>query len=78
MSKEEITIDDLAVMVNKGFDDINKRFNNVEDQIKSLKQGQENIGLKLDNVAYQFQVQALHKRLLILEKKAGINSPAVA
>ena len=70
MPKKEITNEELARMIKKGFDGVDKR-------LSTLEQGQENIKLRLDNVAYQFQVQSLHQRLKILEKKSGIKSPAI-
>ena len=43
---------------------MDKGFNNLE-------RGQEDIKLKLDNVAYRFELQELQRRVELLEKKAG-------
>lgn len=57
MKKKNITIDDLAVMVQKGFQEttghiaghIDKRFNEVNKRLESLENGQQRIELRLDN-----------------------------
>ncbi|MFA5954095.1 MAG: hypothetical protein WC817_00980 [Patescibacteria group bacterium] len=46
MESNKVTIDDLAVMINKGFE-------KVEKDIDELKKGQDRIELRLDNVAYR-------------------------
>ncbi|MBI3952354.1 MAG: hypothetical protein HY336_00155 [Candidatus Doudnabacteria bacterium] len=52
--KKKVTIESLASMVNKGFDqvhgEINRRFDRVENNMEEIK-------LKLDNVAYRFGVR---------------------
>ncbi|MFA6306815.1 MAG: hypothetical protein WCV70_02840 [Patescibacteria group bacterium] len=55
---KKITINDLGVMVKNGFDAVDKRFDEVGHEIKELKQGQENIELKLSNVAYRFELES--------------------
>ncbi len=78
---KNVTLDDLATMVKGGFDEVNKKmddgFNAVNGRLSSLEQGQEEIILKLDNVAYRFELVALQKRVEELEKRAGIK-PATA
>ncbi|OGE82483.1 MAG: hypothetical protein A3B10_00200 [Candidatus Doudnabacteria bacterium RIFCSPLOWO2_01_FULL_44_21] len=64
-NKSGTTIDDLAVMVQTGFGGVEKRLNN-------LKEGQEEIKLKLDNVAYRFELVELQRRVELLEKKVGM------
>ncbi len=83
MSKE-ITNEELAKMVklgfdgqdkhfNKRFDDqdkkFNKRFDRIEKQINILGQGQEEIKLRLDNVAYRFELRDLEKTVKSLALK---------
>ena len=65
MPKKKTTIDDLAVMMKKGFDCM-------DEQFAKLETGQEDIKLRLDQAAWRFEVQALEKRVKILEKHAGI------
>lgn len=55
----------LARMVAKGFEEVDSRF-------VTLERGQEEIKLRLDNVAYKFEVVDLEKRVGRLEAKAGI------
>jgi len=78
MKKENITINDLAIMVAKGFEetakkaDMDRRFDGVNARLDKLEQGHEEIKLRLDNVAYRFELVELQKRVELLEKKAGI------
>lgn len=86
MPRKNITINDLAGMVKKGFDGVDKRFdgvdkrfdgvdkrfNNVEARLRNLEDGQEEIKLKLDQVAYRFEVVELQKRLKRVEARLGI------
>lgn len=76
MKQKKITIEDLAMMVKNGFDEAEKkggeRFDKLEKRLGDLEQGQEEIKLKLDNVAYRFELVELQKRVEILEKKAGV------
>lgn len=67
--KKIIQLDDLAVMVKSGFDQVDKRFEHMEESFGTLEKGQEEIKLRLDNVAYRFELVELQKRVEILEKK---------
>jgi len=71
-SGKQVTIEDLAVMIKKGFDSVDERFNKVEKELKELRAGQEDIVLRLDNVAYRFELNELKQRVFVLEQKAGI------
>ena len=66
---KKITTDNLAVMIKKGFDHMDESFKQVEGRLDCLEKGQEEIKLKLDNVAYRFELVELQKRVEILEKK---------
>jgi len=63
---------DLGRMVKKGFDYVDKRFDKVESRLDILEQGQEDIKLRLDNVAYRFELKDLEKRVKKLELKSGL------
>lgn len=72
------TIDDLAIMVKHGFDQVDERFDQVNGKfsqvngiLSQLESGQEEIKLKLDNVAYRFELVELQKRVQLLEEKVG-------
>lgn len=73
MPKKNITINELAVMVKEGFDEVthgmNKRFDNLEEQMDVMEKSHEEIKLKLDNVAYRFEIVELQRRVELLEKK---------
>lgn len=45
-----MSLDNLAVMVSKGFDILERGQKELKSDIEQLKQGQERIQLKLDNV----------------------------
>jgi len=86
MAKKPITNEDLARMIKKGFDDHDKRLNSVDkrfDKVDSrlgkidlrlgnLERGQDEIKVRLDNVAYRFEVEDLQRRVKKLELKVGI------
>ena len=61
-----------AKMVKKGFDDMDKRFKEVHNKLDNLEQGQEDIKLRQDNVAYRFEVEDLKKRTKKIEMKVGL------
>ena len=78
--KDKITIDDIALMIGKGFEHVDKRFKQVDKRMDSLERGQKEIiksntqeheamQMKLDNVAYRFELVELQHRVEILEKK---------
>lgn len=75
-----MSIEDLAVIVAHGFEgmrdefssDLHGEFKGVKENIKVLKDGQEQIKLKLDNVAYRFELVELQRRVDLLEKKVGV------
>ena len=76
---KKVTLDTLAGMVKRGFDGADKRFDKVDsrfDKIDSrlgnLEQGQDEIKVRLDNVAYRFEVEDLQRRVKKLEFKLGI------
>ena len=75
MKTKKVTIEDLAVMVQTGFSEAaqktGERFDGLEKRMDGLEQGQEEIKLKLDNVAYRFELVELQRRGEILEKKLG-------
>jgi len=75
MKTKKVTIEDLAVMVQTGFSEAaqktGERMDGLEKRMDGLEQGQEEIKLKLDNVAYRFELVELQRRGEILEKKLG-------
>lgn len=78
-NKKNITINDLAGMIKRGFDGVDKKFDeNVKEHrqvfqhLDNLENGVEEVKLKLDHVAYRFEVQELDKRLKRVEIKLGI------
>ena len=52
--------------VDKRFDGVDKRFDGVNQRLKVLEQGQEEIKLKLTNVAYRFELEELQKKFQLL------------
>jgi len=71
--KKDTTIDDLAIMINKGFEtadkSVTKRFDKIDKRLDVLERGQEDVKLRLDNVAYRFELKELESRVDILERK---------
>ena len=73
--KKETTIDDLAVMINSGFNELkesnDREHKEMGKKLNSLEQGQEDIKIRLDNVAYRFELVELQKRVEVLERRVG-------
>jgi len=76
---KKITLENLAGMIKRGFDGVDKNFEQnkkehqkIFDGLENLEQGQEEIKLKLDQVAYRFEIQELDRRLKRVETKLGI------
>lgn len=65
-------IDDLAIITKKGFDGVDERFKSVETRLGNLENGQEEIKVCLDKVAYRFKLVVLEKRVERLDAKTGI------
>ena len=72
MKEKDITINELAGMVKTGFDEVHKfikaGFDKVDKRLTTLETGQEDIKLRLDNVAYRFELVEVQKRLKALEE----------
>lgn len=62
-------------MVKKGFDETGEKIEEVKKEVKNLSEANarehETITLRLDNVAYRFELVNLEKRVDVLEKKIG-------
>ena len=68
MKEKNITNNELAGMVKNGFDEMGKQFEKVDNRLTALETGQEDIKLRLDNVAYRFEIVEVQKRLKALEE----------
>ena len=70
---KKITIDELAQMVGRGFNDLGERIDGVRrdlsQDINSLKQGQERIEMRLNNVVYRTEMDAVLDRVQTLESQ---------
>jgi len=69
--KNNMSIDDLAIMVSGGFKSVQDQLRRFDGTLMQLEEGQEQIKLKLDNVAYRFELVELQKRVELLEKRVG-------
>ena len=72
-TNKKIELEDLALMVGEGFSNVTERLDKVDSRLHNLEQGQEAIKLRLDNVAYRFEVKDFEKRIVRLEHKTGIS-----
>ena len=70
--KTDKKIENLAIMVKKGFDEVDKRFNKVEYRLRILEKGQELILAKLDKMVFKEDFDLLVERVKILEQAIGI------
>jgi hypothetical protein len=66
---KKITIDKLAEMVGRGFNDMGERMDGMRQDINLLKQGQERIEMRLNNVVYRTELDAVLNRVQVLEKQ---------
>jgi len=75
-ANKKITMNDLAIMVKNGFDETGNKIEEVKKEVKDLRETNarehEAIMLRLDNVAYRFELVELQKRVDVLEKKVGV------
>ena len=67
------SIEDLAGMVKEGFDEVHGTmkagFDKVENRLTTLENGQEEIKLRLTNVAYRFELVELENQVKTLTKE---------
>ena len=72
VNKIATSLDDLARMVKEGFDEVHGTikagFDKVDNRLTDIEKGQEEIKLRLTNVAYRFELEELGKRVKALEK----------
>jgi len=76
---KKITINKLAEMVGNGFYDMGERIDGIKQDIGSmrqdidlLKQGQERIEMRLNNVVYRSELDAVLDRVQLLEKQMKV------
>lgn len=69
IKQEKMTLDRLAVMIKNGFDSVDRKFE--EARMENAKEHEKMI-LRLDNVAYRFELVELQRRVEKLEKTANI------
>jgi hypothetical protein len=50
MKKKEITIDDLALMVGKGFQSVDKRFNGIDKRLNGMDKRFDNMDKRFDRI----------------------------
>ena len=62
-------------VVNNKLDGMGKGIVSINSRLENLELGQEDIKLRLDQVAYRFEVQDLDRRLKLVEGKLGIKQP---
>lgn len=62
------TIDDLAAITARGFENTATNINRLEIKVTNLEEGQENIILRLDSMAPNFEIKELKKRVAKIEK----------
>ena len=69
MKEKDISNNELARMVNTGFDEMGKQFEKVDNRLTTLETGQEEIKLRLTNVAYRFEIVELENQVKTLTKE---------
>jgi len=61
MRKKQTTIDDLATMVQKGFQGMDKRFDKVEDRLDKIENRMDGVEDRLDRIEKIFLVDHKHR-----------------
>ena len=76
MSHEDISHDQLALLIKQGFDHVDSRFEALEEDVSLLKQDvstlkndMRDVKYRLVEVAYRFEFKELEDRVDILEKR---------
>jgi len=67
--KKEMSIDDLAMMIKREFDNVGERFDNVEEHLDKLEFGQKDMKSELNFMVHKFELKELEYRVEKLEKK---------
>ena len=70
--KKKITMDDLALMVGKGFNEVSEKLATLEKGQEELRKGQEDIKTDLRNRVHIFDHKDLEIRVEKVEEKVGI------
>lgn len=77
--KNKLSIDDLGVMIKKGFDGQDKKFEKIDKRLSKLETGQKELKRNLAEVkmkfaytAWQIDFEEMKKRMAKVEKKVGI------
>lgn len=74
MSNDKVTIDDLARMVARGFNEVNEKvdkgFREVGKRMDQLEMEIHDVKLRQDNTAYRFELKDLEERVTRLETNA--------
>jgi len=71
MEKKNITIDDLAVMVQKGFYEIDQKLNKLDNKMDN---GNRMILKRLEGVVYRTEFEKLEVRVVELENLLAVNN----
>lgn len=79
MSKKDMSNEQLARVIAKGFegvddrfDEVDNRFDGISTELTGIKQDLENLELRMGHLAYAFDVKDLKKRMAVVERKVGI------
>lgn len=70
--KKDITLDDLAEIIQRGFLELNDRFEKVDQQFIANNRDHAAIRWTLTELAYKDEVRGLEDRVVTIEKHLGI------
>lgn len=74
MKKKNITIDDLAGMVQKEFREINQKLNRLDGNVSKLDSNDKIILKRLEGVVYRTEFEKLEVRVIELENLLAVNA----
>ncbi len=69
----KVTIENLALMTARGFEELGKKIDSLTFKVSGLEQSQEEVKSRLDQMAPEFEVKSLRKRVTKIEQHLGLN-----
>lgn len=69
MSKNKVTIEDLAIMVNKGFNEVDSKFKMADSKLESMDAKLESMDSKLESMSLKLEETASKDDIRYLDSK---------
>jgi len=73
MENQDITINELAVMVKKGFDSVDESLLDIRQELGDVRKTNRLILTKLEDVVYRSELDQLKERVKIIEEAISLS-----